>query len=221
MNLVVKPGDHIGIIGPSGAGKSTLAQILLRLRSPSSGTYVINGRLVDDYADLELRDKISLVPQQTVLFRGTVHDNIAFYRADVERTTVIDAAQRAGVHEAIMALPLAYDTLIGRAHRELSGGQTQRLGIARALLGRPSILVLDEPTSALDVDSEELITATLRALPNDVIVLVIAHRVSTLRDCNRVVVLEKGRIVADTSMSDAAITNQFFRRALEAGVFGQ
>jgi len=158
----------------------------------------------------------TLVPQKTSLFRGTVEENIAFFRP-LDRDAVEEAARKAGLHETIMRLPEGYATQLGAARRDLSGGQAQRIGIARALAGKPSLIVLDEPTSALDVDSEELITDTIRSLPDDVIVVIVAHRISTLRHCSRLAVLDKGQMVASGTPAEVFASSDFYRRSVASG----
>jgi ABC-type multidrug transport system fused ATPase/permease subunit len=213
----LRPGDHVGVIGPSGAGKSTLVQIILRLRRPTTGSYSLNGVPVSAVSEESLRSLVALVPQHARIFRGTVRENVAFFRASIGPADVERACVRAGVSEAVEALPDGYDTMIGPSYRDLSGGQLQRIGIARALAGSPRLLVMDEPTSSLDVDSELLITDTLQALDPDVIVVVVAHRVSTLRHCNRLVVLEDGLVTAQGTPSQVQQSSEFYRRALESG----
>ena len=219
VSVSLLPGDDLGVVGPSGAGKSTLAQVLLRFRAPTAGTFKVNGLDASNIAAESFRREVAYVPQTPLILRGTVHENIALYRDGISRDRAVDAARRAGVDAWITTLPDGYDTVIGPDTHGFSGGQAQRLSIARALAGQPSLVVLDEPTSALDVDSEELVTAALQGLPEHVIVVLIAHRMSTLRHCNRIVVLEDGRMTASGSADEILRDNAFFQRAVAAGAF--
>ncbi|MFT4867032.1 MAG: ATP-binding cassette subfamily B protein [Ilumatobacter sp.] len=221
INLSMSKGDRIGLVGPSGSGKSTMAQILLGLRLPTEGDVAVNGVSTRQLNENQFRACATLVPQRSNAFRGSIRENIAFFRADVSPDDIEQAARSAGLHDTIMQLPDGYETVIGPSNRELSGGQLQRIGIARALAGRPSLIVLDEPTSALDVDSEELVTNTLQILSKDVIVVIVAHRVSTLRDCDRIAVLEAGEILVVGSPAEVAKQSAFYRRALASGTFSE
>lgn len=197
VTLTIQPGAIVGLAGPSGSGKSTLAQVLMGLRRPDDGSYLVNGVVPHDYTEQSWRRNFALVPQTTRILHATVRQNIRYWRDDISDQAVEQAAVRAGIHDTIMALPNGYDTEIGSTTRSLSGGQIQRVGIARALAGQPEVLILDEPTSSLDAASEGIIHDTLRELEGVCIVLVIAHRRSTLEACNRIVLLEAGEIVAD------------------------
>jgi len=218
VSLSIEHGEHVGLVGPSGSGKSTLVQLLLGLRLPTAGRIVFNGRPLFDYDESSRRRAMTLVPQRTNLFRGTVAENIRVFRDWVADEAIEDAARRAGLHETVLALPDGYETEIGPARRDLSGGQVQRIGIARALAGGPSLIVLDEPTSALDADSEALITDTLRALPPDVIVVIVAHRMSTLRSCDRIAVLSGGHLEAIGSPNEVVEQSAFYKRAVSVGL---
>ncbi|MEY2420893.1 MAG: ATP-binding cassette, subfamily bacterial [Acidimicrobiaceae bacterium] len=196
LSFEVEPGEAIGIVGPSGAGKSTLVQLLLRLREPDTGSYLV-GDLDATAIDLASWYRhFVFVPQDNRLLYGTIAENIAFYRLGVDREAIEDAARRAQLHDDVQQWPDGYDTLVGHGAQELSGGQTQRLGLARALLGRPSVLILDEPTSALDLRSERLVQRTLEELHGQVTMFIVAHRMSTLSICDRVLVLRDGQIEA-------------------------
>ena len=215
MSFRVAPGEIIGIVGPSGAGKSTLVQLLLRLREPAEGRVLADGR---DVSELSLTDwyrRVSFVPQDAWLFAGTVAENIAFFRDKVPRETIERAARQANLHDEIMAMPQGYDTSVGERGGQISGGQRQRLCIARALVEEPDILVLDEPTSALDVRSEALIRTTVAELAPRTTVFIIAHRMSTLEICDRIMVLFEGRLEGFDEPGRLASTNRFYREALE------
>lgn len=217
VDLDLRVGEVVGVVGPSGAGKSTLAQLLLRLRQPSSGALTVNGDPADDYSLSSWHRHVALVPQEPRLFHASVADNIAFLDEEMTREQVIEAARGAGVHEVISELPDGYDTLVGPAFRDLSGGQIQRIGIARALARQAEVLVLDEPTSALDVHSEALIHDTLARLHGHALVVIIAHRLSTLSICDRLVVMNRGVVEATGSLSQVLAENEFFRTAMDLG----
>ncbi len=215
VSFEVAPGESVGIIGPSGSGKSTLIQLLLRLRHPDTGRYVIDGVDVADIDDDSWFRQISFVPQDSRLFDDSVAANIAFFRPDVTREQIEAAARRAHVHDEILAMPDGYDTQLGSRGGSVSGGQRQRISIARALLGSPSMLVLDEPTSALDMRSESLVHQTLNDLQGSVTLFVIAHRLSTLNTCDRIMVLRDGVLQAFGDRTDLEANNEFYRQAIE------
>ncbi len=195
VNFEFGDGEAIGIVGPSGGGKSTLSQLLTGLRSPTSGRIMIGDVDLEDATIQSWSHLMALVPQDNSLIRASVADNIRFFRTGFSDDDVKAAAQAAYLHNDIVSqLPDGYETRIGAGERELSGGQRQRLGIARALLGRPRLLVLDEPTSALDERSEELIRQTLEEIKGTTSLIVIAHRPSTLRVCDRVFRVADGAV---------------------------
>jgi subfamily B ATP-binding cassette protein HlyB/CyaB len=199
VELEIRPGEIVGIVGPSGSGKSTLARLLQRLHVPEAGRVLVDGvdlALVDP---AWLRRQIGVVLQENVLFNCSVRDNIALADPTMDVARVVAAAKLAGAHEFVLELPRAYDTVIGERGATLSGGQRQRLAIARALVTDPRILVLDEATSALDYESERIIQDNMRAICRGRTVLIIAHRLATVRDCDRIITLERGRIVEDGS----------------------
>jgi ABC-type multidrug transport system fused ATPase/permease subunit len=213
----IEPGEAIGIIGPSGSGKSTLLQILLRLREPTHGRYLANGV---DTRDLDIGQwygRVAFVPQDPHLIEGTVAENIAFYR-DIPREDIVRAAGMAHLAEEIEALPHGYDELIGPEDTSLSGGQQQRLTIARALAGMPDLLVLDEPTSALDMRSEARLQDTLRSLHGHITMLIVAHRLTTIAECDRVMVLQNGVVSAFDNHERLAATSDFYNEALRLSV---
>jgi ABC-type multidrug transport system fused ATPase/permease subunit len=210
-------GEIVGIVGPSGSGKSTLSQLLLRLREPTGGEILVDGTPAGEYTLASWYRHVSLVPQDPRLLHGSVYENIAFLDASISRDAVVAAAKAASVHDVIESLEHGYDTQIGPASRDLSGGQVQRIGIARALARGAQVLVLDEPTSALDVHSEAMIQATLESLRGRALVLIIAHRLSTLSICDRILVLRDGRVETIGSLAAVSERSDFFRRALDAG----
>jgi ABC-type multidrug transport system fused ATPase/permease subunit len=214
LDFEVRRGEAIGIIGPSGGGKSTLIQLLLRLRQPDSGRYLLDGVDASDVDEDSWFTQVAFVPQDSRLVDDTIAANIAFFRDDVGREEVEAAARRAHVHDEVMAMPDGYDTRLGSRGGALSGGQRQRVSIARALVRDPSILVLDEPTSALDMRSEALVHETFTQLKGRVTIFVIAHRLSTLNTCDRILVMSEGRIQAFGSREELQRDSAFYRDAL-------
>ncbi|MGH9270817.1 MAG: ATP-binding cassette domain-containing protein, partial [Ilumatobacteraceae bacterium] len=215
VSFAVRRGETIGIVGPSGSGKSTLVQLLLGLRLPTAGTYVVNGQPMEEYSSDSWFAQFALVPQDNQLLRASVADNIRFWRTHIEHPEVERAARRAHLHDEITLLPKGYATPLGGGSMDLSGGQRQRLGLARALAGEPSVIVLDEPTSALDLRSESLVRQTLDELSGRTTVFIVAHRMTTLRRCDRIIVIEHGRIDDFDTPSALVQSNPFFREASE------
>ena len=195
INLAVEAGTFVGIVGQSGSGKSTLMKLLPRLYSPDSGRILIDGYDIDKVELYSLRRQIGIVPQDPLLFSGTVAENIALTRPDAESEEIVRAARLACAHDFIMELPLGYSTPVGERGSSLSGGQRQRLAIARTLLGNPKLLVLDEATSALDYETERRVCDNLVENLHDCTVFFITHRLSTIRRADRVVMLHQGAIV--------------------------
>lgn len=210
VNIVILRGEVLGIVGPSGGGKSTLVQLLLGLREPTDGSILVNGIELSSLDRSEWSRRVSFVPQQARLMRGSVADNIRFLRSGLTESDVVRAARLAHIHDEIEALPGAYDCLIGSEGSRLSGGQQQRLSIARALVGSPDLIVLDEPTSALDGFSEEQIRNTLSKLARQVGIVMIAHRPSTLEICNRIAVVEDGQVSCDGDRAWVVKESSFF-----------
>ena len=197
LSFSVKPGQAIGLVGPSGAGKSTIASLLPRFYDCDSGTIRIDGTDIRDATLDSLRSQVGIVPQETILFNGTVYDNILYGRLDATKEEIIEAAKAANAHDFIMELPQGYDTMLGDRGVNISGGQRQRIAIARAILKNPRILILDEATSALDTESERLVQEALNRLMVGRTAFVIAHRLSTIKNADRILVLEKGRLAED------------------------
>ncbi len=195
VSLEIPAGEVVALVGSSGAGKTTLAGLVPRFRDAVSGTVRIDGMDVSDLRLASLRDKISVVAQETFLFNDTVANNIAYGMEKYDRARLIEASQAALAHEFIEKLPQGYETVIGDRGVKLSGGQRQRLAIARAILKNSPILILDEATSHLDTESEMLVQKALANLMAGRTVIVIAHRISTIRRADKIVVLDRGRIV--------------------------
>ncbi|MEG4029744.1 MULTISPECIES: ABC transporter ATP-binding protein [unclassified Microcoleus] len=195
MSLLVLPGEMIALVGASGAGKTTLVNLLPRFYDPQAGQILIDGIDIQDVTLNTLRRQIGIVPQETILFSGTIAQNIAFGQSYYELKDVQKAAEIANAHQFISQFPDGYQTWVGERGVNLSGGQKQRIAIARAVLLDPRILILDEATSALDSESESLVQEALERLMRDRTVFIIAHRLATVRRADRILVLEKGRIV--------------------------
>jgi subfamily B ATP-binding cassette protein HlyB/CyaB len=199
VSLRIPPGQVVGIVGPSGSGKSTFAKLVQRLYVPESGRVLIDGVDLASVDVAWLRRQIGVVLQENVLFNRTIRENIAFAAPGLPLDRVIAAAQLAGAHDFILELPEAYDTMVGERGASLSGGQRQRIAIARALITDPRILILDEATSALDYESERIIQENMRKIAHSRTVLVIAHRLSTVRRTDRIITIDRGRLVEDGS----------------------
>lgn len=214
VSLELEPPEVVGIIGPSGSGKSTLVQILLGLREPDEGTIVVNGFDLRTIHRSDWVRRATFVPQSSSLIQGTVADNIRFLRSGVTDADVVRAAELANLHHEITALKEGYDTPLGAGGARLSGGQQQRLSIARALVEQPDLLVLDEPTSALDVRSEQLIRSSLAGLRGATTIVIIAHRLSTLDFCDRILVMQNGQVTAFDTPNALERDDEFYREAL-------
>jgi ATP-binding cassette, subfamily B, bacterial MsbA len=195
IDLTVRAGEVVALVGSSGSGKTTLVSLIPRFYEPSGGSLLIDGHDIRDYTLQSLRRQIGIVSQSTVLFDETIRYNIAYGRVDAPEKDVIEAAKAAYAHDFIERLPNGYDTLIGENGVKLSGGERQRLAIARAILRDSPIMILDEATSALDSESERIVQLALANLMNNRTTLVIAHRLSTIQNADRIVVLDRGRIV--------------------------
>ena len=204
FNLTLAPGQRVGLVGYSGAGKSTVLSLLQRFHDVSGGRILIDGQDIRDVTKESLREVMALVPQDISLFHRTVRENLCYGRPDATQAQMLAAAETARCREFIEALPEGFDTLVGDRGVMLSGGQRQRLAIARALLKDAPILLLDEATSALDTESEQLIQAALEDLMKDRTVIAIAHRLSTLRRFDRIIVMDRGRIIDDGTPSALA-----------------
>jgi ABC-type multidrug transport system fused ATPase/permease subunit len=219
ISFQLLPGYSYGIVGPSGSGKSTLVQLLLGIREPNSGTISANNTNLNEIDRTSWTSKVAFVPQDATLITGTVAENIAFYRPGITDERMIEAARAAHVLEDILRLPQGFNTNLGERAQQLSGGQRQRLSIARALVGNPELLILDEPTSALDMKSESIIRDTIAALNGKVTVVVIAHRLTTLDACSKIMVIQDGELKAFATSSELAIDNEFYKEAVRlAGV---
>jgi ABC-type multidrug transport system fused ATPase/permease subunit len=213
VNLAAVGGQRIALVGPSGAGKSTLISLLLRLYDPSSGRVIIDGRDARDYRLTDLRGQMAMVPQEVLLFGGSIAENIAYGKPGASVQEIQQAARQANAHEFIQAFPEGYATLVGDRGIKLSGGQRQRVAIARAILKNPAILILDEATSSLDSESEGLIQEALETLMRGRTSFIIAHRLATVRHADRIIVIAGGCVVESGTHEELqAIDSGIYRR---------
>jgi ATP-binding cassette subfamily B protein len=219
ISLNVRSGEHVALVGPSGAGKTTLFQLLLRFYDPQTGGILINGVPTRDVPLADLRKQIGVVLQESVIFSGSVLDNIRYGAPDATLEQVQRAAEMAAAAGFIDALPEGYETFLGERGVRLSGGQRQRIAIARAILKNPPILLLDEATSALDAASERLVQQALDNAAQNRTTLVIAHRLATVQRADRIIVMEHGRIVAQGRHADLLLSSPLYAQ-LAALQFG-
>ena len=215
VSLAIEPGETVALVGPSGAGKSTLFDLLLRFYDPQVGSILIDGVDLRSLHLQDLRRHLALVSQDPVLFTGTVDDNIRYGRPDADRAAVVEAARTAFASEFIDALPQGYDTELGEGGVRLSGGQRQRIAIARAVLRDPRILLLDEATSSLDAESEHMVQQALERLAVGRTTLIIAHRLATVMEADRILVLDRGRIVAGGRHDQLLRSSSLYARLAE------
>lgn len=215
ISMHVKPGEMLGIVGRSGAGKTTLVNLISRLYDVNEGTISIDGIDVRELAFHDLRRNVAMVSQDTYIFMGTVADNIAYANPEATRGDIIQAAMLASAHEFISNMPDAYDTVIGASGKDLSGGEKQRISIARAILANPKILILDEATASVDTETEKAIQQSLQYLVQGRTTLSIAHRLSTLRDADRLVVIDDGKIVEEGTQPELEAKRGIYFKLME------
>ncbi len=194
INLSIEPGETVAIVGPSGAGKSTLVSLIPVFNKPSSGEFLLDGKAACDFNPLSIRKQLSLVTQESILFSGTIEDNIRLSLQNASHEQLIQACKIANIHEFISSLPQKYETEVGERGVKLSGGQRQRLVLARAILRKPAILILDEATSSLDAESEKLISQSMNQILGKQTTILITHKLSSIAHADKIVVIEEGRI---------------------------
>jgi subfamily B ATP-binding cassette protein MsbA len=215
ISFTVTPGRVVALVGPSGAGKSTLVDLLPRLRDPTAGRILLDGVALPELSRSSLRHLMGVVSQDTVLFHESIHDNIAYGVPGATRAEVERATEAANAHEFVARLPQGYDTILGERGMRISGGQRQRIAIARALLRNAPILILDEATSALDTQSERLVQEAIERLMTNRTVLVIAHRLATVRQADEILVLDEGRIIQRGNHTELLAAGGLYRRLYE------
>jgi ATP-binding cassette subfamily B protein len=202
VSFKIPAGHKVAVVGASGAGKSTLARLLYRFYDVNQGSIRIDGQDLRDVTQASLRKAIGIVPQDTVLFNDSIYNNIQYARANATREEIIEAARLANIHDFIEGLPQGYDTLVGERGLKLSGGEKQRVAIARVVLKQAPILIFDEATSSLDSQSEKVILKALRNIEGQHTTLVIAHRLSTITDADNIIVMEQGQVVESGTHSE-------------------
>jgi ABC-type bacteriocin/lantibiotic exporter with double-glycine peptidase domain len=215
INLKILRGEKIAIVGESGSGKTTLVKLILKYYLPEKGEILIDEQNIKDIQNENLRNKTGYVPQDVFLFSGTIRDNISFGKDNVSFEEIVEACKTVQAHEFINEFPLRYDTIIGERGATLSGGQKQRIALARAFLGNPDILILDEATSNLDSITEKAIHSTVERISNDKTTIVIAHRLSTIMKCDRIIVMDKGKIAEIGSHNDLLHKTGLYRKLWE------
>ncbi|WP_316843891.1 ABC transporter ATP-binding protein [Pedobacter psychrodurus] len=214
VSFAASAGQRIAIVGPSGSGKSTTAGLILQFYHPQSGNILFDGRPAKEYSLTDIRNQVAIVPQDVMLFGGTVLENIAYGKLSATREEILQSAKQANAHDFICSFPDGYETVVGERGVKLSGGQRQRIAIARALLKNPAILILDEATSSLDSESERLVQEALEELMKGRTSIIIAHRLSTIREADKIIVLEGGQIIESGTHKELIRTDQGLYRYL-------
>lgn len=212
IDLNIHKGSLVALVGPSGAGKSTLADLLLRFYDPNAGSIRIDGHNLQNLRQQDYRKLFGVVPQEPLLFNTTIRENISYGREHVTDKDIVAAAKAANAHEFILTLPDGYETLVGDRGIRLSGGERQRIAIARALIGKPPIMVFDEATSSLDSESERLVQEAIDQLLQSSTALVIAHRLSTIRQADKIIVMEAGRLAGEGTHQELLESNELYKR---------
>ncbi len=212
ITLTANNGEQIALVGPSGAGKSTIASLLLKFYEPTTGSILFDDKNATTFPLTQLRKQMAFVPQDVILFGGTIAENIAYGKLNATAEEIADAALKANAHEFISKFPEGYETIVGERGIKLSGGQRQRIAIARAILKNPAILILDEATSSLDSESEQLVQEALDNLMKDRTSFVIAHRLSTIRNAHKIVVIDKGTVAEQGSHEQLMANNGLYRK---------
>ncbi len=215
VSLTANNGEQIAIVGPSGAGKSTIASLLLKFYEPDSGTILFDGRMATTFPLSQLRMQMAFVPQDVILFGGSIKENIAYGKSGASDEEIIAAAKKANAHEFVERFPEQYETIVGERGIKLSGGQRQRIAIARAILKDPAILILDEATSSLDSESEQLVQEALENLMKGRTSFVIAHRLSTIRNADKIILIDKGIVSESGTHNELMNQNGLYRKLNE------
>lgn len=215
LSLSAENGQQVAIVGPSGAGKTTLASMLLGFYKPDKGELYFDDRAAGDFPLSQLRSQMAFVPQEVLLFGGTIRENIAYGKQDATDEEIMEAAKKANAHEFISKFPELYNTIVGERGIKLSGGQRQRIAIARAILKDPAILILDEATSSLDSESEQYVQEALEYLMKGRTSFVIAHRLSTIRNADKIVVIDKGIVIESGTHQELMNHNGLYRKLNE------
>jgi ATP-binding cassette subfamily B protein len=217
INVFIKKGEWVAFVGESGSGKSTLVKLLLKFYKPQNGDIVLDNNNLEDLDTFYLRSKIGYVPQDIFLFSGTIADNISLHKSDATIEDIIEASKKAGAHEFISKLPGRYNTRLSERGSSLSGGERQRIALARALLGKPELLIFDEATSSLDNISERSIHETLKNLRKEkVTTILIAHRLTTVINCDKIFVMEHGRIVEEGTHEQLKVNKGLYQKLWES-----
>ncbi|MBT4109360.1 MAG: ABC transporter ATP-binding protein, partial [Pelagibacterales bacterium] len=212
INLEINPGESLAIVGPSGSGKSTFVNLILRFFDPDEGDVLVDNKNLKNVKINSLRENIAIVSQDTLLFHGTISENIIFGKQGATTEDIIRSAKEAGANDFIEKLPNGYANIVGENGANLSGGERQRIALARAILRKPKILILDEPTSALDSEAEDKIKQTLSAISKNRTTITIAHRLSTIINADRIVVFDKGIIVSEGTHEELLKTSALYKK---------
>jgi subfamily B ATP-binding cassette protein MsbA len=218
INLSVKNGETVAIVGPSGAGKSTFISLVPVFYMPSRGQFLIDGKDVANYNPGSIRSQISLVTQESILFSGSIIDNIRLSKPGAGKEEVIEAARMANAHQFVNKLPEGYDTVLGERGVRLSGGEKQRIALARAILRKPKILLLDEATSSLDAESEQLIQKAMKRILGNQTTLIVSHKLSTIMNADRIVVLENGKIIEIGTHEELILQGGIYKKLFQIQV---
>jgi len=219
VSFRINPGEKVALLGPTGSGKSTIISLLMRFYEAQSGAILIDGKNINEYSRSYLRSKIGVVLQKPFLFSTSLKENIAYVKPDTEMDEVVESAKIANIHDIIVDnFPNAYDTVVGEKGVTLSGGQKQRVALARTLLKDPDILVLDDSTSSVDTETEFEIQKALRGITDGKTIIVIAHRITSVQDCDRIIVLDKGRVIEQGTHDELIKNNGFYKKIFDIQV---